>query len=63
MNQQQRDELAELFYRSLHLEREAVRAAEQRPIDIYALQVAIDNAHTAQREFWAVLYGIHVENR
>lgn len=62
MNQQERDEVAELILRAIHLAVDAGRTNGIAGIGIHARLVADDNAHAAQRELWEALFRIRLDD-
>lgn len=62
MNKQQRDEVAELILRAIHLAVNAADANGVAWVDVHSRLVAEDNAHTAQRELWEALFRIRLDD-
>jgi len=62
MNKQQRDEIAELVLRSIHLAVNAARLSTTTGADIHTILSSEDEAHTAQRELWEALYRVRLDD-
>lgn len=62
MNEQERNEIAELILRAVRLNFDAGVLHSSRTTTIEALMLADENSHTAQRELWETLYRIRLDD-
>jgi hypothetical protein len=62
MNEQEREEVAELILRACRLQYELGVAHAEGAIWVYDLIALADKAHAAQRECWEALYRIRIDS-